>query len=76
MTTQQFITLVSDMRKAQKEYFRTRSKIVLEESKRLERAILKAFREQQKIFWFKTEGHSTGYRLTDHHTYCKELGLS
>lgn len=39
MTTEQFITLVSDMRKAQKEYFRTRSKVVLEESKRLERMV-------------------------------------
>lgn len=42
----------------------------------MERAIMKAFREQQKKYGFVTEGYSTGYRMTDHHTYCKELGLS
>lgn len=42
----------------------------------MENAIVKAFREQQKKYGWKVEGYSTGYRNTDHHTYCKELGLS
>ena len=42
----------------------------------LERSIMRAFNEQREKFGFKTEGHSTGYRQTDHHTYCSELGLS
>ena len=40
------------------------------------KAIMQAFREQREKFGFKVEGHSTGYRNTDHHSYCKELGLS
>ena len=39
MSQAQFILLVRDMRNAQKNYFRTRDKIVLEESKRLEREV-------------------------------------
>ena len=38
-------------------------------------AIMKAFREQRDKFGFKVEGYSSGYRQTDHHSYCKELGL-
>ena len=41
----------------------------------MEKAIKKAFLEQREKFGFKTEGYSTGYRQTDHHTVCKELGL-
>lgn len=42
----------------------------------LERAVCKAFREQQEKFGYVTTGYSSGYRQTDHHTYCKELRLS
>ena len=42
----------------------------------LERAIMAAFHEQRERLGFKTDGYSTGYRRTDHHTKCKELGLS
>lgn len=42
----------------------------------LERAIYHAFCEQKGKFGYKTDGYSSGYRNTDHHTYCKELGLS
>ena len=38
-------------------------------------AIMKAFREQREKLGFKVDGYSTGYRRTDHHSYCKELGL-
>ncbi len=39
MQTIQFVDLVARMRTAQKEYFRTRSKEALVESKRLERSV-------------------------------------
>lgn len=39
MNTQEFYALVQDMRNAQKEYFRTRSKDVLNLSKELERKV-------------------------------------
>lgn len=42
----------------------------------LERAIHSAFVRQAAKEGYKTEGWSTGYRKTDHHTVCKELGLS
>jgi len=42
----------------------------------IENAIVKAFWEQQKIYGWEVKGYSSGYRQTDHHTYCKELGLS
>jgi hypothetical protein len=42
----------------------------------MEKAIVKAFLEQRDKLGLKTEGHSSGYRMTDHHTYCKEIGLS
>jgi len=42
----------------------------------MENAIVKAFWQQQKIYGWEVKGYSTGYRQTDHHTYCKELGLS
>ena len=35
----EFVKLVYEMRKAQKEYFRTRSKEVLQQSKQLERRV-------------------------------------
>lgn len=41
----------------------------------MESAIVKAFNEQWKKYGFKSESYSTGYRRTDHHTVCKELGL-
>ena len=40
----------------------------------LERAVYDAFCEQCNRF--KIEGYSTGYRQTDHHTLCIELGLT
>ena len=42
----------------------------------LPKMIMAAFREQQEKYGFKVEGYSSGYRGTDHHSYCKELGLS
>jgi hypothetical protein len=39
----------------------------------MEIAILKAFREQGFRF---DRGYSSGYRGTDHHSVCTELGLS
>lgn len=39
MTAKEFFDLVSDMRSKQKEYFRTRSTSVLNESKALERRV-------------------------------------
>lgn len=42
----------------------------------LERAIYHAFCQQQDKYGFKTDGYDSGYRRTDHHTSCKELGLS
>ena len=41
----------------------------------MEKAIVKAFWEQQKKYGWVVDGYSTGYRNTDHHTVCKELGL-
>jgi hypothetical protein len=37
--------------------------------------IYEAYCEQKKHNNWTVEGHSTGYRGTDHHTYCPELGL-
>lgn len=39
----------------------------------MESSILKAFREQGFKF---DKGWSTGYRQTDHHSLCTELGMS
>lgn len=39
MNAKQFFQLVSDMRAAQKEFFKTKSPSALSESKRLERAV-------------------------------------
>lgn len=39
----------------------------------MEKAIMKAFHEQGFKF---DKGYSTGYRQTDHHYICTELGLS
>ena len=41
----------------------------------MERAIMAAFREQKDRFGFTVDGHSTGWARTDHHSFCKELGL-
>ena len=41
----------------------------------MEKAIVSAYYEQRDRFGYKTEGYSTGYRQTDHHTVCRELGL-
>lgn len=52
--TLQFVELVSKMRQAQKNYFRTRGKNYLDESKQLERRVdemAKEFRDtQQELF--------------------------
>ena len=37
--------------------------------------IMRAFNEQREKFGYTVQGHSTGYRQTDHHSYCPELGL-
>ena len=42
----------------------------------LPKLIYKAFEEQRKYNNWTVQGHSTGYRQTDHHSYCPELGLS
>lgn len=39
----------------------------------MEKAIMEAFHEQGFMF---DKGWSTGYRNTDHHSVCTELGLS
>ena len=41
----------------------------------LPRLIHKAYCEQKKHNNWTEESYSTGYRGTDHHTYCPELGL-
>lgn len=41
----------------------------------MEKAIVKAFHQQREKFGFETKTYSSGYRNTDHHTECKELGL-
>ena len=41
----------------------------------MENAIVEAFGEQAEKFGFQVNGYSTGYRQTDHHTVCVELGL-
>lgn len=40
------------------------------------KAIMTAFREQKEKYGFEVEGHSTGWANTDHHSYCRELGLT
>ena len=42
----------------------------------MERAIMKAFYEQDKKARFESRSWDSGYRRTDHHTVIKELGLS
>lgn len=39
----------------------------------MEKAVMRAFREQGFKF---DKGWSTGYRQTDHHSLCTELGMS
>lgn len=39
------------------------------------KSIYHAYCEQKKDNNWTEQGHSTGYRQTDHHTYCPELGL-
>ena len=41
----------------------------------MERAIYNAYCEQYKKFGYKDTSYDSGYRRTDHHTYCEELGL-
>lgn len=43
----EFVKLVYEMRKAQKEYFRTRSKEVLQQSKQLERRVDEYLRDKE-----------------------------
>ena len=54
MTIEEFARLVSEMRHAQSNYFRTRSTSALEESKRLERKVDEAYQAildgQKKMF--------------------------
>lgn len=49
MTAKEFFDLVSDMRSKQKEYFRTRSTSVLNESKALERLVDAEIRRVNEI---------------------------
>lgn len=54
MNDDAFRQLVAEMRHAQKEYFRTRSSSALEQSKRLERQVDEALREDrsgQRSLW-------------------------
>ena len=44
-------------------------------STELPKLIYEAFCEQKKHNNWTVESYSTGYRKTDHHTYCPELGL-
>ena len=37
--------------------------------------IMKAFWEQKEKFGYGVESYSSGYRGTDHHSYCSEFGL-
>ena len=46
MSYEQFRELVKDMRKWQREYFKTRSKVALLESKRLEKLVDETLSEQ------------------------------
>lgn len=41
----------------------------------LPKLIYEAYCEQRKYNNWTEEGYSSGYRGTDHHTYCPELGL-
>ena len=43
----EFVKLVYEMRKAQKEYFRTRSKEVLQQSKQLEKRVDEYLRDKE-----------------------------
>ncbi len=47
MNVEEFITLVREMRDAQKEYFKTRNKIILAKSKDLERKVDKMLSQFQ-----------------------------
>jgi len=49
MTAKEFFDLVSDMRSKQREYFRTRSTSVLNESKALERLVDAEIRRVKEI---------------------------
>lgn len=49
MNSEQFRNLVKDMRQWQKEYFKTRSKLALTESKRLERLVDEALSGQLEL---------------------------
>ena len=55
MTAREFFDLVSDMREKQKEYFRTRSTSVLNESKALERRVDDEIRRVKQILEDKQE---------------------
>lgn len=55
MTAREFFDLVSDMRLKQKEYFRTRSTSVLNESKALERRVDDEIRRVKQILDEKQE---------------------
>jgi len=54
MTPMEFISIVAEMRRAQKEYYRTRSQSALTESKRRERAVDK---ELAELFAGKQQGN-------------------
>lgn len=55
MTAKEFFDLVSDMRLKQKEYFRTRSTSVLNESKSLERMVDDEIRRVNQVLTEKQE---------------------
>ena len=54
MTHDEFVKLVAEMRRLQREYYKTRSCDVLHDSKRLERAVDEALRDlmepQRRLF--------------------------
>jgi hypothetical protein len=53
MTYDAFVDLVSNLRAAQREFFRTKSSAALEQSKRLEKqvdAAIREYREQPSLF--------------------------
>ena len=55
MNAKQFFDLVADMRTAQKEYFRSRSKDVLKESKSLEAKVDAEIKRAREITLFQEE---------------------
>ncbi len=55
MEDKDFIELVKLMRERQREYFRTRNRTVLEESRRLEKAVDKELRRREPVYKSKSD---------------------